>query len=162
MELIAEELVEKTWQDVAQFEPDRAQDEIVNMWQYQPDILTFVFTSTDDLTKDAQELAVYITFVVYRIFIETGAKVKKISAKDLMGTYRENIDLIQSLEGSSNRFLDGIAKKKYARQPFVMKYVVDALMEDAEHAGIDALSDDEKGMLFVLLKTVIDVLDQTG
>jgi hypothetical protein len=43
-----------------------------------------------------------------------------------------------------------------------MKYVIDALME--EEGGEDAvqLTDEHKGFLFLLLKTVIDVLDQKG
>jgi hypothetical protein len=43
----------------------------------------------------------------------------------------------------------------------VVKYVVDALMEGNDE-GEDAVSltDEKKGFLYLLLKTVIDVLDQ--
>jgi hypothetical protein len=45
-------------------------------------------------------------------------------------------------------------------QPYVVKYVADALME--EDGGEDAvqLTAERKGFLYLLLKTVIDVLDQ--
>jgi hypothetical protein len=45
----------------------------------------------------------------------------------------------------------------------VVKYVVDALMEE-DNGGEDAvaLTEEQKGFLFLLLKTVIDVLDQKG
>jgi hypothetical protein len=45
----------------------------------------------------------------------------------------------------------------------VVNYVVDALMEE-EDEGEDAveLTDEQKGFVYLLLKTVIDVLDQKG
>lgn len=40
-----------------------------------------------------------------------------------------------------------------------MKYVIEALMEDAEEEDID-LTDEDIGSLFILLKTEIEVLDK--
>jgi hypothetical protein len=48
-----------------------------------------------------------------------------------------------------------------SRQPYVVKYVVDALMEEDEGEDAVALTDEQKGFLFLLLKTVIDVLDRS-
>ena len=44
----------------------------------------------------------------------------------------------------------------------MVNYVVDALMEEEEGEEAVALTDEQKGFLFQLLKTVIDVLDQKG
>ncbi len=41
-----------------------------------------------------------------------------------------------------------------------MKYVLEALMEDAEEEGID-LTDEDIGFIFILLKTEIEVLDNS-
>ena len=41
-----------------------------------------------------------------------------------------------------------------------MKYVLEALMEDAEEEGID-LTDEDIGFIFTLLKTEIEVLDNS-
>ena len=50
-----------------------------------------------------------------------------------------------------------------SRQPYVVKYVVAALIgEDHEGEDAVALTPEQKGFLFLLLKTVIDVLDQKG
>ncbi len=46
------------------------------------------------------------------------------------------------------------------RQPHVAKYVVDALMEEEEGEDAVELTDEQKGFVYLLLKTVIDVLDQ--
>jgi hypothetical protein len=44
----------------------------------------------------------------------------------------------------------------------VVKYVVDALMEEDEGEDAVALTEEQKGFLFLVLKTVIDVIDQPG
>jgi hypothetical protein len=49
-----------------------------------------------------------------------------------------------------------------SRQPYVVKYVADALMKDDEDQDAVALTDEQKGFLFLLFRTVIDVLDQKG
>jgi hypothetical protein len=44
----------------------------------------------------------------------------------------------------------------------VVKYVVDALMEEDEGEEAVPLTDEQKGFVYLLLKTVIDVFDQKG
>ena len=67
------------------------------------------------------------------------------------------------LEAADEKFLDRIASVQTSRQPHVVNYLVDALMEE-EDEGEDAvaLTEEQKGFLYLLLKTVIDVLDQPG
>jgi hypothetical protein len=68
---------------------------------------------------------------------------------------------MERLEGAHDKFLDRVAGVQTSRQPHVANYVVDALMEE-EDEGEDAvaLTEEQKGFLYLLLKTVIDVLDQ--
>ena len=58
--------------------------------------------------------------------------------------------------------IDRVASVQTSRQPYVVKYVADGLMEDDEGEDAVALTEEQKGFLFLLLKTVIDVLDQKG
>ena len=44
----------------------------------------------------------------------------------------------------------------------MVNYVVDALMEEDEGEDTVALTEEQKGFLFLLFKSVIDVLDQKG
>ncbi len=67
---------------------------------------------------------------------------------------------MERLEEAHEKFLDRIASVQTSRQPYVVKYVVDALMEEDGGEEAVALTDEQKGFLFLLLKTVIDVLDQ--
>ena len=161
IEPISEKFVEKTWQEVAGYSPDRASKEMQKMGKNQPDLLAFLMALTEDLDPDVRELAIYIAFVVYRIFEGSQNKIKKITSKEIMDCYEYNEDLMGRLEGAHEKFIDRIARIQISKQPYVMKYVVDALIEESEEGDGVELTDEDKGFLFLLLKTVVDLLDKT-
>jgi len=68
---------------------------------------------------------------------------------------------MESLEGAHDKFLERIAEVQLAGQPYVMKYVVEAIMEDSEEDPVE-LTEEDIGYLFLLLKTVVDLLDEKG
>jgi hypothetical protein len=160
MEPISEKLVEKTWREVAGFSPSQATKEMQKMAKSQPDLLAFLMALTADLEPEVGELAVYIAFVVYRIFEGSRKKIKKITAREINACYEYNEDLIGRLEGAHEKFLERIARLQVSKQPYVIKYVVDALMEESEEGDDVELTDEDKGFLFLLLKTVVDLLDK--
>jgi hypothetical protein len=101
--------------------------------------------------------------VVYRMFQEAHWRIKKISSEEIIECYKHNEGLMERLEGAHDKFLDRIASLQTSKQPHVVNYVVDALMEeDDEGEDAVALTEEQKGFLYLLLKTVIDVLDQKG
>jgi len=161
MDTLSQGFVEKTWQQVAEFTPDKADKEMIAMGKNQPDLLAFLMTYTDDLHQEVKELAIYIAFVVYKMFLDSSGKIPKISGKEIMARYDENIRFVESLEGANEKFIDRIANIQVPKQPYVMKYVLEALMEDAEEDGIN-LTEEDIGSLFMLFKTEIEVLDQTA
>jgi hypothetical protein len=161
MEPISEKFVEKTWQEVAGYSPNRASIEMQKMGKNQPDLLAFLIALTEDLDPEVRELAIYIAFVVYRIFEGSQNKIKKVTSKEIMDCYEYNEDLMARLEGAHEKFIDRIARIQISKQPYVMKYVVDALIEESEEGDGVELTDESKGFLFLLLKTVVDLFDKT-
>ena len=71
--------------------------------------------------------------------------------------YAGTESLLEGLEGAHERFLERAARVQLFRQPNVMKYVVDAIMDEEDSV---ALTEYDKGLLFLLLKTVVEVLDK--
>ncbi len=100
--------------------------------------------------------------VVYRMFQKAHGKIKKISSEEIIKCYEHNEGLMERLEGAHEKFLDRIASVQTSRQPYVVNYVVEALMEEDEREDAVELTDEQKGFVYLLLKTVIDVLDQKG
>jgi hypothetical protein len=162
MEPIPEEIVEKTWQEVAGFSPDRAKKEMMKIGNSQPELLAFVTESSREMGQEVRELAIYMFLVVYRMLQGAHRKIRKISSKEIIECYKHNEDLMERLEGAHEKFLDRVASVQTSRQPYVVNYLVDALMEEDEGEDAVALTEEQKGFLYLLLKTVIDVLDQPG
>jgi hypothetical protein len=160
MEPIPEAIVEKTWQEVAGFSPDRAKKELMKIGSSQPDLLAFVTESSKEMGQEVRELAIYMFVVVYQMFQKVHGKIQKISSEEIIECYEQNGSLMERLEGANEKFLDRIARVQTSRQPSVVQYVVDTLMEEDEGEDAISLADTQKGFLFLLLKTVIDVLDQ--
>jgi hypothetical protein len=162
MEPIPEELVEGTWQEVAGFTPEHANKEMIGAIKNQPDLVAFIMEFSQGLDQEVRELATYMTFVVYRMFQKScRKKLKKIPAEQIIACYEANEDLMESLEGVHEKFLDRIARVQISGQPYVMRYVVETLIEPPEEEDPVALSEEDIGFLFLLLKTVVDILDKT-
>jgi hypothetical protein len=159
MDLLSEGFVEKTWKQVAELTPDRTNKEMLAMGKNQPDLLAFLMAYTDNLQQEVKELAIYIAFVVYKMFLDSSGKITRILSREIMTRYNENTRFMESLEGANEKFIDRIARVQVSKQPYVMKYVLEALMEDAEEDGIN-LSEEDIGLLFILFKTEIEVLDK--
>ena len=96
------------------------------------------------------------------MFGKAQGKIRRISSKEIIKCHEHNESLLERLEGAHEKFLDRVASIQISEQPHVMKYVIDALMEEEGGEGAVQLTDEHKGFLFLLLKTVIDVLDQKG
>jgi len=161
MDPIPEALMEETWQEVGRFDPVRASKEMMKAGDSQPELLAFMMEFTQDLDLEIQELAIYMFFVVYRVFQKnSGKKIKQIPAEDIIECYEDNENLMQSLEGAHDKFFERIARVQLARQPYVMKYVIDTLIETPEDEDPAALAEDDVGILFLLLKTVVEALDK--
>lgn len=160
MRPIPEEIVEKTWREVAFFSPERAEREMERIGLSQPELLAFVVEFTEEMGIEVRELGVYIFFVIFRMFQKMLGRVRKISSQEIIKCYEENEALLERLEGAHEKFFDRVTRVQISRQPHVFKYMVEALMEE-EGEGI-VLTEEEKGILFILLKTVIDVLDRSG
>jgi len=163
MEIISEKLVEKTWKEVAGFSPSRGSKEMAKLGEKQPDLLSFMVAFTEELDQEVKELALYMFFVVYRIFERASKKeIKKVSSKEVMKAYDSNENLLERLEAAHEKFIERVAGTQVAAQPYVMKYVVDTLMEMPEEEDPVDLSEEETGHLYLLFKTVIDLLSRAG
>lgn len=162
MELIPEELVEETWQEFADFSPVRAKKETIKVNKKQPYLLTFIIEFTQDLDLEVRELAIYMFYVVCRMFQKgSKKKIKRISPEEIITCYEKNDHLMETLEGAHDKFLERIAEVQLAGQPYVMKYVVETIIENPEEDPVE-LTEEDIGYLFLLFKTVVDVLDEKG
>ena len=58
------------------------------------------------------------------------------------------------------KYFERIARVQLSGQPYVLKYVVETLIEVPEEEDPIELTEEDVGFLFLLLKTVVDVIDK--
>ncbi|MBW2079171.1 MAG: hypothetical protein JRI71_16795 [Deltaproteobacteria bacterium] len=163
MKPISEILVEQTWQECAGFSPVRAQKEMAKVMKNQPQLLGFMMEFTQDLDREVRELAIYMLYVVCRIFQKGSPKgVKRIPLEEIINCYERNEHLVERLEGAHERFFERIASLQFSGQPHVMSYVVETLFEAPEGVDPIRLTEHDTGYLFLVFKTVIDLLDKNA
>lgn len=162
MEIIPEDLVTETWQEVSEFTAERANAEMTRVSKIQPNLVAFMVEFTQDLEPDVTELALYWFFNVYIMFQKGMRKpFKQVAHEIIVECYESNETLIESLERTHERFVERIASVQLLDQPYVMKYVVETLFEDRQEKEDVELTEEDTGYLFLLLKTVVDALNKT-
>jgi hypothetical protein len=162
MDVIPSDVVDETWVRVGNLSPDRATREIQGLAKRQPDLMTFILDLTRDMEEGGKELAFYMFFVVYRMFEKAhGKNIGTIPGETIDQCFDANQDFLEKLALTDSRFLTRIAESEFWEQPYVLKYVVETLMEaPQEKEDAVPLSPEQFGYIFLLLKTVIDVLNR--
>lgn len=161
MPTIPEEVVESTWHKVASLDPADGAKPMQDAAHRQLALLAYVMASTDHWRPEVSELAIYLYYVVLQMF-EVGApgKLGQVSNPALNQQVERNESLMDRLQPAHERFLERAAEVESVKQPFVLRSVSEALLED-EHPDITPpLTDDETGRLYLTLKVVVDALDE--
>jgi hypothetical protein len=164
MEAISEAMVEETWVEVGQLPPEEAQNQVQGVWKRQPELMHFLMELTEDLSQGASELAFYLFFVVVRMFEKAyGSGLQEVMVEQIVESFEANQDFLERLARVNERFLEKLFEPDQWEQPYVLRYVVEALMEasESEEDPIE-LSEQEFGCLFLVLKTVIDSLNKAS
>lgn len=162
-DVISEAIVEATWQDSASLSPAEGRREFDRLAKGQPALLAFVLAESENLTRDAGELANYLFFVIARMFYAAAPKILRVSIKAVEACAAEVETSVASLEGAHSKFLERAARVLSGRQPHVFGYLTDAIMEAPDDDGDAlALTADDEGKIFLTLATVIKALDEKG
>ncbi len=161
MNKISEQIVERTWKEMSSMSPLNYPKLINKMAKEQPVILAYLMAVGDELFNEVErELILYLGVVVWRIMSRGNEPLPNVTEKILDEVEDKNIKMLEYLEGESETdFFATVATiiENY-NQPEVLRYVVEALMEDNEE-GVE-IKEENIGMIMIYLKTVIDCFDK--
>jgi hypothetical protein len=161
MDMISAEIVEKTWRRVASLPTHRAPSLIQRMAEEQPLILAYLMAVDNDIfNNDERQLLLYLGVVVWQIMSQGTQPLPAVTEEILDQVEDRNIKMAEYLQRETTE--DGFEQaaeliiSNYG-QPEVLKYVVEALMEEPEEGCV--IQDENRGLMFLDLKTVIDCFD---
>ena len=160
MEPISEKIVDETWTEITSITPEAGYSESINVSKSQPEVLSYIIEMTEDLDQEVRELAIFMFFVIHRMFQKAYSRqIGIITSDEIIASYKENEQLLESLGGIHEKFFERIARVQMSEQPYVIRYVVESIFEAAQDENPILLTEEDMGYLFLMMKTVVDVLN---
>jgi hypothetical protein len=154
--VIEAEAVAATQAAVAAFPPNRRRAEMDGAGEQQPDLQSFLFDATGDLSGPAQELGGYVFFVIHEAFRGRNGRLPVVKTAAIVRRLDENQRLLERL--GAQVFEKAAEPGEVTAQPALFSYMVGIVF--GQNAAEPEIEGDEQGTLFLVLKTVIDVLDE--
>jgi hypothetical protein len=145
---ISYETVTDTWQRMAETPIDEAQQLIEQMENEQPVILVYLL-ALDEFPFDPteREIIFYIGTVLWQIMKQSQRRLRPLAEESMLKSEDENIKILELLSEDTDADFFSATKNLIDQypEPEVLRYLVEALMEDLE--DIDELPDTEEAFL---------------
>ena len=128
----------------------------------QPEVLAFVMAGTAHLKPEARAVGVFLAEVIEQCFRREGRSSRRLASVEFVSALRENREMAirvgQAHEKLAERYL---RCSRTLRQPALIRYVTGVLLEH-DPTCRHRVPREELGPLFIVLKSVIDVLDDSA
>jgi len=157
---ISAEVVERTWQRIAGQSVKDAQKLVNRMSKEQPVVLAYLMAVDNDIFNQSErEVLLFLGVVVWQIMLQGTRPLPKVTEKILDKAGAGNLKMAGYLQGETGSGFDEAVRKIIGsyKQPEVLRYVVEAIMEDTEESS--PIREGNKGIMLLDLKTVIDCFD---
>ena len=161
MKTISSEIVEKTWRKIGKMSVLEIPKMAYRMREEQPVVLAYLLTAgTDILNQDERELLLYLGMVVWQMMSQGSRPLVKITEDVVDEMERSNMKVVEYLKNEPETGFIKVTKEMIENypQPEVLKYIVEALMEEQEEGCV--IRNENKGLMMLYLKTVIDCFDR--
>ncbi|HIE13168.1 MAG TPA: hypothetical protein EYP63_07065, partial [Desulfotomaculum sp.] len=163
MRPISAKVVEATWKRMASISPLQSQQIVDGMSKRQPVVLAYLMGAGGDLlNEDERGLLLYLGVVVWQMMLQGDAPLLKVTEKILDRAEERNMKMLERFAGEPfdlmEKGIEGMLRNYHQRE--VLEYVVEALMEEPEEGCF--IRDENRGIMMVFLKTVIDCFDWAG
>jgi len=129
----------------------------------QPVVLAYLLAVDHDfLNQDERELLLYLGVAVWRMMCRGGCRSATVTEELLDRVERRKEKELKRLVGQGPEALDRAPRDLLirSRQPELLRYVVEALMEEDEPGC--AIRPDARGLMALRLMTVIEALDSSS
>lgn len=160
MNPISAEIVDATWQEMAQLTPDKIPSLVDQFGQKQPDMMVYLASAGEEVLNDYErEVLFYIGVVVWQMMEKGETPLRQLSIDDIVEAENANFSMLESFSRESEGDMIAATEKSFEayHQPEVLRYVIEAIMEEDEEN--EMISEEHKGLMLIFLKTVIDSFD---
>ncbi len=157
------ELVDKICAGLANADDQQIDDELEAVVTAQPDLLDFLLESLGEAGADAEDLGMYLFLVIWQTTTLAAAPLvpSSISDQQITAAYQKNVALMTRMGRSTAPFEEKMETLLNDSPSELLSFLLEALADsDSENNDEDyQLTDAERSMLFLTIKTVVDVLE---
>jgi hypothetical protein len=156
--MISDEAVEKACAEVDQYTDEQMVAEFDRFFRAQPALCEFVVEVTHESGQQIQELSLFLSYMTFKVVEMSSGSPKTIEPEKMEAAYHETESWMTRLSLAGDNELPASVAGSLERdsEPYLLQYVISELNEPME--GGAELSDEEKGEVFFVLKTVISSL----
>lgn len=154
--MINGETVQKTCLEIGRYTDEQMAIEFDRFFRTQPGICEFIVEATHESGQKIQELSLLLGFMVFKSLEASGqGQVRTIKPEDIETAYKETEFWMTRLSLAGDDELQETIEASLDRdtEPHLLQYVISELSEPLENSA--ELSDEEKGEVLIVLKTVI-------
>jgi len=159
-DMISAETVTRVWQDMARVSADEAPRFVQQMEEEQPAVMAYLLAVGDALfNQHEQEIIFYLGVVVWQMMKQSKRRLRKVTEERLDQAEEANLDFLERLSASPEADFESATQAMMATypEPEVLRYIVEAIMEEEDYTPEDPpIRDEYRGLAFVHLKTVLD------
>jgi hypothetical protein len=125
----------------------------------QPEALAFVLAGTAHLDPETRAVGVFLGDIVFESFRLAGRSTRPVRTTDFVSALRKNRQMALHVGRAHDRFAERYLRcSNTLKQPALIRYVTGVLLEPDETCA-HTIPRDELGPLFIVIKSMIDVLD---
>ena len=158
--MITADTVTRTWERVGAMPPEQAPHLIEQMHKEQPVVLAYLMAMTEqpEFSPDDRETVFYIGVVVWQIMKQSPHGLRRVSERNLDEVIDANDEQLEKFAAGSASLQHAVkAMLESHPEPEVLRYIVEALMEE-EEPGEPPVSAESLGLAFLTLKNILDAL----
>lgn len=125
----------------------------------QPEVLAFVLAGTAQLDAETRAVGVFLSDVIYETFRLAGRTTRTVKTTEFVDALKKNRQMALFVGQAHDRFAERYLRySNTLRQPALIRYITGVLLEP-DTTCAHTIPREELGPLFIVVKSVIDVLD---
>ena len=154
--MIRRETIEKVTEDVAACSDETLEQEFEGFFASHSDVCQFVIDLTAESCQEVQELVLFLTFMVHKAVVQEGGNMQPAPPETITADYRESEEWMERMSRIQESEIESLSFTQVGEEPHLLGLVVSEI-DDAVEDGMQ-LDEEEKGTIFLVMKTVITSL----
>lgn len=155
--MVERQTIEKIRTDATDCSEEALESEFEQFFSNQPAICNFVMDVTSAGNQSAGELALYMSFVVYKsLLLDRDGSLESVGNEEIADACSESGDWVHRMSEAEETGVQSPSLSKLNDEPYLISYVISEV-HDAIKNGLE-LTEEEKGAVFFVLTAVIESL----